>query len=107
MDLIKKSCNTPQIPLTDKTQEKHGDKVLNNSIDEIRSQLKTITISIKERLISFESQLRETRNSSQPQTPVSINNQIDGTTHQSLVSGLLKTRITELEKQVADKNRAK
>ena len=60
--LIRKSCNIPQIPLTDKTQEKHGDKVLNTSIDEIRSRLKTITISIKERLIFFESQLRETRN---------------------------------------------
>ena len=102
--LINKSCNTPQSPLTDKTQEKHGDKVLNNSIDEIRSQLKTITISKKERLIFFESQLRDTRNNRGPHTPVSINNQIDDTTHQPLVSDLLKTCITELERQVADKN---
>ena len=89
------SYNTPHISLTDKTQD---------SIDEIRPQLKTLTISIEERLTFVENQLRETRNNSQPHTPVSINNRIDDTTHQPLVIDLLKTRITELEKQVADKN---
>ena len=34
---IDQSYNTPQITLTDKIQEKDEDKVLNNSIDEIRS----------------------------------------------------------------------
>ena len=32
-----------------------------------------------------------------------MNNQIDDTTHQPLVIDLLKTRITEMKKQVADK----
>ena len=89
------SYNTPHISLTDKTQD---------SVDEIRPQLKTLTISIEERLTFVENQFRETRNNSQPHTPVSINNRIDDTTHQPLVIDLLKTRITELEKQVADKN---
>ena len=78
--------------------------MLNNSIDEIISQLKTLTIPIEERLTFVENQLREARNNSQPHTPVSINNPTDDTTHQPLVIDLLKTRITELEKQVADKN---
>ena len=34
---IDQSYNTPQITLTNKIQEKDEDKVLNNSIDEIRS----------------------------------------------------------------------
>ena len=35
---IDQTYNTPQIPLTDKTQEKHGVKVLSNSIDKIKCQ---------------------------------------------------------------------
>ena len=52
------SYNTLQIPLTDKTLEKHGDKVLNNSINEIRSQLKTLAKSMKKRLTLAKNQLR-------------------------------------------------
>ena len=77
---------------------------MNNSIDEIKSQLKTLKISIDERLTFVKNQLRETRNDGQPHTPVSINNRTDDTTHRHLVTELLKTRITELERQVADKN---
>ena len=71
---IDQSYNTSQIPLTNKTQEKHGDKMLNNSINKTRSQLKTLQISIEERTTFVENQLRETRNYNQPHTPESINN---------------------------------
>ena len=101
---IDQSYNTSQIPLTDKTEEKHGDKVLNNSIDKIRSQLKTLKISIKEGLTLVENQMREKRNDSQPHAPVSINNRTNEIVHQPLVTDLLKLSITELEKQVADNN---
>ena len=47
--------------------------------------------------------MRETKNDSQPHTPKPMNNQTDDTMHQTLVNDLLKARITELEKQVADK----
>ena len=100
---IDQSYNTPQIPLTDKTQEKHRNKVL-NPIEEIRSQLKNFAISMQERLTFVEKQMRETKNDSQPNTPKPMNNQTDDTTHQTLVNDLLKACITELEKQVADKN---
>ena len=83
------SYNTLQIPLTDKTLEKHGDKVLNNSINEIRSQLKTLAISIKERLTFVKNQLRETKNNSQTHSPVLINNRTDDATHKPLVIDLL------------------
>ena len=88
---IDQSYNTPQITLTDKIQEKDEDKVLNNSIDEIRSWLKTLTISIEDRLTFVENQL-------------SMKNRTDDTTQQSLVIQLLETRITELVKREADKN---
>ena len=77
---IDQSCNTLWLPLTDKTKEKHGDKVLNNSINEIRSQLKTLTISIKQRLTFAKNQMRETRNGNQLHTPMSMNNRTNDTT---------------------------
>ena len=60
-------------------------------------------MSIEATLTFVENQLRETRNDSQPHTSVSMNHRTD-TTHQPLVIEFLKTRITELEKQVTDKN---
>ena len=58
---------------------------------------------MEKRLTFAKNQLRETRNNSQPNTPMSINNRTDDTTHQPLVTDLLKILTTELEKQVADK----
>ena len=47
--------------------------MLNNSINEIRSRLKTLTITIEERLTFAKNQMRETKNDSQPHNAVSIN----------------------------------
>ena len=59
---------------------------------------------MEDRLTFVENQSRETRNDSLPHTPVSMNNRTNETAHQLLVTEFLKTNITELEKQVADKN---
>ena len=77
---IDQTYNTPQIPLTDKTQEKHGVKVLSNSIDKIKCQWKILIISIEGRLTIVENQLRETMNDSQPNPPASLSNRTDDTT---------------------------
>ena len=86
---IDQSYNTSQIPLANKTQEKHGDKGLNNSSDKIRCQLKTLKMLIEERLTLVKNQLRETKNDSQPHTLVSINNRTNEIAYQPLVNDLL------------------
>ena len=63
--------------------------MLNNSINKIRSQLKTLEMHIEERLTLAENQLREIRNDSQSHTLVSINNRTNEIAYQSLVIDLL------------------
>ena len=77
--------------------------VLNNSILVMQSQLTALKNSIEERFTFIEDQTTEARNNSLSQVPELTNN-ITNLFCQSLVIELLKNNITELEKQVADKN---
>ena len=77
--------------------------VLNNSILVMHSQLTALKNSIEERFTFIEDQTTEARNNSLSQVPELTNN-ITNPFCQSLVIELLKNNITELEKQVADKN---
>lgn len=69
----------------------------------MQSQLTTLKNSIEERFTFIEDQTTEARNNSLSQVPELTNN-ITNPFGQSLVIELLKNNITELEKQVADKN---
>lgn len=77
--------------------------VLNNSILVMQSQLTALKNSIEERFTFIEDQTTEARNNSLSQVPELTNN-ITNPFCQSLVIELLKNNITELKKQVADKN---